>query len=272
MYTISQFSKISRLTTKMLRHYDKIGLLKPCLIDANNSYRYYHSNQIKDIFVINKMKTYGFSLDEIKKILLATDNSHLEGLIKARMNALETETLYKLQILDELRGDYQKLLTGTNIFNRNINFNIVVDEQPMITVLGLRAKISMENIKDLMDKVNENISQHGLKPTGCVTTICYDEDFDPFYADVEVCIPVDRELKTKDICTRDFVGGLHVHTVYKGPYSNLAEGYIALCDWMDREGYEATGAPFEKYIKGYESGCSINEYITEIFFPVVKKI
>lgn len=33
MYTIGEFSKMNRITTKTLRHYDKIGLLQPAEID-----------------------------------------------------------------------------------------------------------------------------------------------------------------------------------------------------------------------------------------------
>ncbi len=270
MYTISKFSRISRLSTKMLRHYDRIGLLKPCRIDSKNSYRYYDSKQIKDIIVINKMKAYGFSLEEIKSVLSVNDNKLLDELIKGRINELKIEIMHRNHILNGLKGEYENFLKGTDIFNRNRKFNIVIDEQKPLTVLGVRYTISMENIQNLINRAYENTCKYGLKQIGHTITICYDEDFDPFYADVEVCIPVDKELKTKNLCTRAFGGGLHVHTIFTGPSNYISEGYAALCDWMDSEGYEQVGAPFEKCIKGLESGCSIDEYITEIYFPVKK--
>lgn len=41
MLKTSEFSTMSRITVKMLRNYDEIGLLNPAYIDENNGYRYY---------------------------------------------------------------------------------------------------------------------------------------------------------------------------------------------------------------------------------------
>lgn len=37
MYQIGMFSKINRITTKALRHYDEIGLLKPGFVDQEQA-------------------------------------------------------------------------------------------------------------------------------------------------------------------------------------------------------------------------------------------
>ena len=41
MLKIGEFSKLSRVSVRMLRHYDEIGLLKPAEIDRFTDYRYY---------------------------------------------------------------------------------------------------------------------------------------------------------------------------------------------------------------------------------------
>ena len=40
MLKIGVFSKLSRVSIRMLRHYDDIGLLKPAETDALTGYRY----------------------------------------------------------------------------------------------------------------------------------------------------------------------------------------------------------------------------------------
>ena len=40
MLTIGEFSRLSRVTPRMLRHYDALGLLPPDAVGENN-YRYY---------------------------------------------------------------------------------------------------------------------------------------------------------------------------------------------------------------------------------------
>ena len=46
MLKIGDFSKLSRVSIRMLRHYDEIGLLHPVKIDPESGYRYYNENQL----------------------------------------------------------------------------------------------------------------------------------------------------------------------------------------------------------------------------------
>lgn len=69
MLTIGEFSNICRVSTKTLRYYAEIGLIQPEEINQENGYRYYSINQLERMLFINRLKTYHFSLDEIKGIL-----------------------------------------------------------------------------------------------------------------------------------------------------------------------------------------------------------
>ena len=46
MLKISEFSKLSHLTVKALRFYEKEGLLKPASVDKWNGYRFYETSQL----------------------------------------------------------------------------------------------------------------------------------------------------------------------------------------------------------------------------------
>ena len=71
MLSIGEFSKICGVSTKKktLRYYDEIGLIKPDEINPENGYRFYSVNQLKKMLFINRMKSYQFSLEEIKTIV-----------------------------------------------------------------------------------------------------------------------------------------------------------------------------------------------------------
>lgn len=64
---IGEFSKLSGLPIRTLRYYDEIDLFKPAEIDLFTGYRYYTEEQIEDLYLINKLKNVGFTLDEIKE-------------------------------------------------------------------------------------------------------------------------------------------------------------------------------------------------------------
>ena len=69
MLSIGEFSNICKVSTKTLRYYAEIGLILPDEINPENGYRYYSIEQLETMLFINRLKSYNFSLEEIKTIL-----------------------------------------------------------------------------------------------------------------------------------------------------------------------------------------------------------
>ena len=66
MYKIGEFSDITNLSIRTLRYYNEIGLLVPEEVDIFTNYRYYGDKNLEDVKLIKKLKSVGFTLDEIK--------------------------------------------------------------------------------------------------------------------------------------------------------------------------------------------------------------
>lgn len=79
MISIGEFSKICHVTTRTLRHYDEIGLLKPMYTNDENNYRFYDVSQIRKMLLINKLKRYSFSLGEIKEMIYDKNPNYIIG-------------------------------------------------------------------------------------------------------------------------------------------------------------------------------------------------
>ncbi|MGQ3889483.1 MerR family transcriptional regulator [Legionella sp. CNM-1927-20] len=77
--TVKQLAKISGISTRTLRFYDQIGLLKPAFYGSNN-YRYYEEDQLLILQQILFYRELGFSLNEIQKIICSHDFDKLEAL------------------------------------------------------------------------------------------------------------------------------------------------------------------------------------------------
>ena len=112
MLKIGEFSKLSRVSVRMLRHYDEIGLLKPAEIDRFTDYRYYREDQLPIAGRIAALKDMGFSLADIVRILEAYDDREkLDQFFSARqeeLEALSRDTAYKLTLLDAARKRLRK--------------------------------------------------------------------------------------------------------------------------------------------------------------------
>ncbi len=66
---IGDFSQLAQVSTRTLRHYDQIGLLKPASIDAFSDYRYYALEQLPRLNRILALKDLGLSLSQIADVL-----------------------------------------------------------------------------------------------------------------------------------------------------------------------------------------------------------
>ncbi|NLD18118.1 MAG: MerR family transcriptional regulator [Tissierellia bacterium] len=98
LYTIGETSRLLGVSTKTLRYYDKIGLLKPSFIDEDTGYRYYTFEKFHYIDRIKYLQSFGMDLDEIKEIMESEGvNGLVQGLNK-KINEKEVE-LEKLKVI-----------------------------------------------------------------------------------------------------------------------------------------------------------------------------
>lgn len=89
-YSINELSKIAKISTRTLRYYHQIDLLKPKRINSSG-YRIYGENEIDKLQQILFYKAMGFKLEDIKNIvnsssfdiMLALEN-HKKELLKKR--------------------------------------------------------------------------------------------------------------------------------------------------------------------------------------------
>ena len=89
MLKIGDFSKLSRITIRMLRHYDEIDLLKPATVDEWTGYRYYDEVQLLTANKIQLLKNLGFGLSAIKEVLAHFDDyTEIEKILKIKRTEL----------------------------------------------------------------------------------------------------------------------------------------------------------------------------------------
>lgn len=89
-FSISETAKIVGMTAETLRHYDRIGLVKPCKVDEWTGYRYYSQREIVLLNTVQALRRMDIALSEIKKILSYDDFGKIVSALKqAEKNADE---------------------------------------------------------------------------------------------------------------------------------------------------------------------------------------
>lgn len=87
-YTVLQLSRLAGVSTRTLRYYDSIGLLTPLRV-SSSGYRIYGKNEITRLQQILFYKELGFSLEDIRSILLMPGFDNLKALEEHRIKLLE---------------------------------------------------------------------------------------------------------------------------------------------------------------------------------------
>ncbi len=109
--TISQLSKLLKVSIDTLRYYDKIDLFKPFFVDSKSGYRYYSIVQYEMLGTILELRDIGLSVESIKDYM---DNRNTEkslSLLKAHAQKLKEEILIletKSSILSERIAHIEK--------------------------------------------------------------------------------------------------------------------------------------------------------------------
>ena len=79
IYTINQLAKLSCVSSRTLRFYYEISLLKPAFY-GENQYRYYKEEQLLLLQQILFFRELGFPLNDIQRILSSDDFDKIESL------------------------------------------------------------------------------------------------------------------------------------------------------------------------------------------------
>lgn len=92
MIKIGDFSKLTKISIRMLRHYDEIGLLKPETVDRFSGYRYYSVKQLSDANRIRALREMGFGLSETAEIIMQyNDTEAMADFLEKKQKELERE-------------------------------------------------------------------------------------------------------------------------------------------------------------------------------------
>lgn len=263
MYRIGQFSIITGLTVKALRHYHKESLLVPYEVDIETGYRMYDTVQIIEARKIKILRDCGFSIKEIKDIFIHSSELedlpyYIEEKLQSLLQKTKIITTIKKSLLDEtieMRGQMMSHYEVTKT---------TTEEQLVIQIMYTG---KYEDCGKYMGKLYKHAKQHSCKkPFNLYLDAEYKTD-----AAIEVCVPVRKEIPVKDdivIKTIPLTNGLS--TIHVGPYDKIGNAYQAIHDYAQKQNIELALPSRETYLKG--PGMLFmgnpNKYRTELFIPI----
>ncbi len=270
MYSIGEFSKINRITTKTLRHYDCIGLFKPAQVDEWTGYRYYTLDQLHDIARILELRDLGFPLEEIAGILRGRDQEAAS--INARIAALANEKEMIDMKIERAKTWLERMKNGPDAGKPP---EIFIKDLPEVIVASMRLRVpSYDSFFDVVPKMGEYMHSVGAvcrEPAYCFT-IYHDGEYREKDIDAEVCEAVIAPCRESDRVKFKTIEAVQEAAclLHRGPYASLATGYNALFARIQAQGLSPAGLPRESYLDGIWNRNNPDDWLTEIQIPVTR--
>jgi DNA-binding transcriptional MerR regulator len=270
MFRIGEFSKLVRVSARMLRHYEKCGLLNPARIDAYSGYRLYSSEQIPLLNRIVVFRDMGFSIEEIGQLLDKYDNpSYLQKMLTMKM-AQTKETIIKEQHKYALLSDYM-----VSMKEQTMNYTVALKTVPAEKVVSLKGVLAdYSHEEELWRRMFAFCQEQNIAVgAGGIFSIYPDEEYKERDVEIEIAVPIKKLLENSgDFVYKELPEIKCAVTVeYQGGYEHITDAWNAAARWIEEQGYEIDGVMRGYGIKHPMNETNPAEYCTEIQIPVKKK-
>jgi len=272
MLKIGIFSKLSRVSVRMLRYYDDQGLLSPVQIDPFSGYRYYSEDQLLTAERIASLRRIGFGLNEVKRLISpACGREDWE-------NALEHQRIVLRQEEQEVRSRIlllENTLECLRKEEKTMEYPVTIKELPERYVASVRGRIPRYQCEqELWTILRDETSRLHVqeRDPSYALAIYHDEEHVDENPDVEVQIAVKGTYPdTEHVKFKTVPSTLIASTTYKGPYERMDEVITVVASWVTANGYDFEGPTFAIYHVSPAQASNPEEYVTEICFAVKKK-
>ncbi|MDR1533133.1 MAG: MerR family transcriptional regulator [Clostridiales bacterium] len=272
MFKIGVFSKLVRVSARMLRHYEKCGLLYPADIDPITGYRFYSIIQIPLLNKIIKLRDMGFSISEIGDILPNFENvkvfeKALQKKVDETRAAIASEQA-RLERLMEMRVQIQK---GDD----NMVYDVELKTLPDVKVISLKEVIDdYSNEESLWEKLYQFIAENDIPISADegAYSVYLDDEYKENDVEIEISLPVKElgESFNGFVFKRLGVVPLAATIKFSGSYENYGYAMEKLGAWIEENGYKIIGNIRGVALHDLRSTTDPNEYLTELQIAVSK--
>jgi DNA-binding transcriptional MerR regulator/effector-binding domain-containing protein len=265
---IGEFARLGQVTVQTLRYYADLDLLRPGEIDPFTGYRYYLLDQLPALHRILVLKDLGIPLEQIKRMLHENITpEEMRRILLLKQDEIRTQVQNSLDQLERIDIRLRMLEYKNQTAGYEVNIKHV-DALPVASVTGV-----VPNYWDVtplwMDLYNR-MKQEALQPASPYLTLCHTAEPE---IQLEVCSPLAAPVDSPP-------GGLvhvlpevntMVFTTHRGPFTGLIDGFTALFQWVNNNGFKVAGPDREIYLRlpAENQYHSDQNALTELQIPVI---
>ena len=281
MFKIGEFSQLSRVSVRMLRHYDQLGLLKPSRTDNFTNYRYYSADQLPRLNRILALRDLGFSLEQIGSMLdEELSAEQLMGMLKLKRAEIEQQ----MQVEQLRMARLEARINQMNDQTETNRYDVVVREiEPQLVATYREVAPDDERIQYMFEELERYVARFNARADKPPMSIYHDPEYREENIDAEVVVPLKAAIPGTDLfhvleLARISAAACVVHT---GDYATIYQAYNALLSWIESNRYHMKGPIREVYLSYGADGLGFelpptylvkgsNPFVTELQLEIEK--
>ena len=276
MFSIGEFARHGRVSVRMLRHYDAIGLIRPACVDPDTGYRFYQASQLDELNRVIALKDLGFTLQQVQAILEEKVTvAELRGMLKLRraeiQASIEAETTRLARVEARLMTieDEARVPADGVIIKRLAPVRVA-------ELTGVAAGYEPEAITPVIQPLYHDLWQRlcGAGVTAAGPAVAYYEEGGDGAVVVHAAVPVaawpgdhgdhgDRGVSIVDLAEVETAAAI----IHHGSMDDVLPTGQALARWIDANGYRSAGYAREVTL---DWSPDPEQWVTELQQPIDK--
>lgn len=264
-FTVGELAKLHGMHKQTLIYYDNIDLFKPNIVDENNGYRYYTSEQLEVLDSILVLRELGIPIKEIKDFLIKRDNNKALNLLKEQKIKLDEQVKNLQRTIKRLENKID------TIENLDINENEVYFKEMDLEYLVV------QNVDAPFQLLQTDIAFKKLLTTVTIKKYPYNYQLGTIislenlllkeYTTADsVFFPLYKKLKVDNVIEKP--KELYAIALHKGEYTSVGKTYEFLINTIKENNYEMIGPSFEYSILDSLTSYTSKDYVTKITIPI----
>jgi DNA-binding transcriptional MerR regulator len=263
--TIGDFSRITHLSVKTLRHYQKVGLLEPVNVDPRTGYRHYTTDQIPNAQVIRRFRKLDMPVNTVKAVLAAPDTDARNELIVAHLDRMESE----LKDVQTAVASLRSLLEAPSA----TVFAAEHRKVPEITAAGIREIIPLDDLlpwfHGALGELYACVAAQGLPMTGPAGGLYSSDLFRYENGEATLFVPTNGELHPVGRIALLTIPAVELAvTVHEGAHTDIDVAYGELGTYVTQHELTVEGPVREYYLIDGHSTDDQSKWRTEVGWPI----
>jgi DNA-binding transcriptional MerR regulator len=266
LITIGDFSRMTHLSIKALRHYHDVGLLEPAEVDRSSGYRFYQPTQVPIAQVIRRFRDLGMPVDEVRAVLNAPDVTSRNQVIVAHLERMEEQLAETQATVSSLRAVLEGPTAPAPVEYRSVGPTATLAIRETVTAADMESWWTDAFIT--LRKALEELGVSRAGPDGCLYP---NEMFELEEGEVVAFVPVtDHPAGSGRVHAYELPAVELAIMVHPGPYDELDRTYGALGTYVAERAIGVEGPIRELYVVSPLDVEDPADLRTELGWPVFR--